>query len=79
MTDIQEQIVRIARVCRIRGRTMTCAELAKKLGYDVKARPEFAEYARTWVFRCGLACKRESRAADAAAVATAFAPEKSSK
>ena len=28
MTDIQEKIVRTARVCRVRGRTMTCAELA---------------------------------------------------
>lgn len=79
MTDIQEQIVRIARDCRGQGLTMAYAELAKKLGYDVKARPEFAQYARNWAFRCGLACRRERRSADAAAVAAAFAPEKPSK
>ncbi len=28
MTDIQEKIVRTARVCHVRGRTMTYAELA---------------------------------------------------
>ena len=79
MTDIQEQIVRIARVCRVRGRTMTYAELAKKLGYDVDAKPEFAQYAHTWAYRCGLACSRSRRDSDAAAVAAAFVPEKSSK
>ena len=72
MTDIQEQIVLVARTCRVRGKTMTYAELAKKLGYDVKARPEFAQYARNWVFRCGLACRRERRSADAKAVAESF-------
>ena len=79
MTDIQEDIIRIARSCRARGRTLTYAELAKQLGYDVKARPEFAQYARNWAFRCGLACRRERRSADAEAVAAAFAPEKPSK
>ena len=79
MTDIQEQIVRIARGCRGQGLTMTYAELAKKLGYDVKSRPEFAQYARNWVFRCGLACSRSRRDSDATAVAAAFVPEKSSK
>ena len=48
MTDIQEQIVRIARDCRGQGLTMAYAELAKTLGYDLKARPEFAQYARNW-------------------------------
>ena len=72
MTDIQEQIVRIARVCRVRGKTMTYAELAKKLGYDVDARPEFAQYARTWAFRCGRACKFTGRDADSNAVVEAF-------
>lgn len=79
MTDIQEDIIRIARSCRARGRTLTYAELAKQLGYDVDAKPEFAQYARTWAYRCGLACKMSRRDEDSAAVWAAFVPEITSK